>query len=674
MAELLGALVATGFLTAVWMMLVRGIYSAPARIITACSLSLLTVTVLAGFGKADGGSPKFEAAFALYALPQIIILALLLWRSGKMPAANRPASSPVVERAAPSEGSTLTERDLTELNSAAISSALGLREEKQWQQAQEPEDDEPFEVAPPAPTPRRPRSGNLFAQHWRGQYSLGVSYWGINVLVQFLTLGITTGLALLFSPEKGYEPLAIFSFGVLNWLVVLLLTVWQVVGLWRSANSHADNQRMLRRTSFWARAAQFLAVVAVLQTASLFVRVALPQIGETYRIAFQNDPDIPSSQLTLLEGGTEISLVGGIKYGLTSDLKTILNAAPNVKVIHLTSPGGRIAEAKKAFALIRERQLDTYVSSECSSACTLLFGAGRERKLLDGARLGFHSASFPGATAADLESSNADWSALLRGAGIDGLFLRRAFNVSPMDMWYPNNNELLQANVVTGLTNGSGFATSGQEAVPTIDEVRSQLRASSPIFDAIELVDTEGAKSIYDAVRKATVENTDLVTLQRQIRAISISIVSRHYPLADDAVLVDLANLLADTYADLLGKEPELCFVYASGIGDMEMAYGQISAALQDREKEINEAVLRSSQSRAKPSASRMDAISDEVSTKLREGLSDAQLEVLGTQPSAIQRKDYGQYCIAAIVYFRSIAGLAVPAAGDMMRELFANR
>jgi hypothetical protein len=194
------------------------------------------------------------------------------------------------------------------------------------------------------------------------------------------------------------------------------------------------------------------------------------------------------------------------------------------------------------------------------------------------------------------------------------------------------------------------------------------------MFDAIELVDPDGAKSIYETVRKATVENTDVATLQRQIRTISTSIVSRHYPLADDAVLVDLANLLADTYADLLEKGPELCFIYASGIGDMEMAYSQISAALQDREKEINEAVLRSSRSRAKPGEARMDAISEDVATRLRDGLSDAQLEVLGNQPDTIQSKDHGQYCIAAIVYFRSVANLAAPAAGDMMRELLANR
>ena len=232
---------------------------------------------------------------------------------------------------------------------------------------------------------RRQVRSNFFAQYWRGEFSLGASYWGVNFLVNLALVTLAGTLTVLFSPEEGFEPVSIFFFTFLLWLGLAVLVVWQLVGLWRSASRDVRRKCQANKYAFWAGAAQLAAMLGVLQSLNSFTQNAAPQIIELYRIAFQGDPDIPSNELKLLSGGTELSVFGGIKYGLSNDVERLLNAAPEVSVVHLTSSGGRIAEANKLFKLIKERGLNTYVSNECSSACTLIFAAGTQRSLLEGA-------------------------------------------------------------------------------------------------------------------------------------------------------------------------------------------------------------------------------------------------------------------------------------------------
>jgi hypothetical protein len=79
MAELFGAfciqLIITGGL---WKLFQRWNDSVPG-ILTASCLALFIATVVAGFGRADGRDPVFGEAFAVYVIPQLIVLLLLLW-------------------------------------------------------------------------------------------------------------------------------------------------------------------------------------------------------------------------------------------------------------------------------------------------------------------------------------------------------------------------------------------------------------------------------------------------------------------------------------------------------------------------------------------------------------------------------------------------------------------
>ena len=70
------------------------------------------------------------------------------------------------------------------------------------------------------------------------------------------------------------------------WAVLLLLTVWQQVGIWRSAGKHQSRGG----TAFWAGAAKFMVVLGVLGSASVFLTKGVPQINELTKLAFGDDP------------------------------------------------------------------------------------------------------------------------------------------------------------------------------------------------------------------------------------------------------------------------------------------------------------------------------------------------------------------------------------------------
>lgn len=203
-----------------------------------------------------------------------------------------------------------------------------------------------------------------------------------------------------------------------------------------------------------------LALGALLATTASAAPVGKAEAAE------RDDANVPAYVLKLLPDGRALSLVGGIRFGLARDLDRALAASPGIKTIYLTSPGGRLAAAEEAAEFITRRGLNTYVPGECSSACTRVFVAGKRRTLLNGARLGFHSANFtnpmplPGAMR---WLANQVSIGEYIGAGVDRGFMERALSIAPKNVWYPSAGVLLAAHVITGVTDGLDFGVSGYE-------------------------------------------------------------------------------------------------------------------------------------------------------------------------------------------------------------------
>jgi hypothetical protein len=144
---------------------------------------------------------------------------------------------------------------------------------------------------------------------------------------------------------------------------------------------------------------------------------------------------------------TVLRVTGEFTDGIAEAVEQSLAANRSVRIVVFESPGGDIEEALRIGRDIKQNGLETGVATECSSACTYSFVAGRERILLRGGQLGFHACQksvwFVGC-------ENQRYSSYLAASGIDEAFIRRALSVAPSDVWYPKPEELLAAHVVTG--------------------------------------------------------------------------------------------------------------------------------------------------------------------------------------------------------------------------------
>ena len=220
------------------------------------------------------------------------------------------------------------------------------------------------------------RFNNFIARNWRGEFSLGTTYWLFGFLGNLFAGVLAIAVMAAFQSDGGYEPRTIFATILLVWVGIVTIAVWQTVGVWRSADRHIKARVLLGKKSPWAGLAKLAVCFGILRLAGTFLTSGWPQLWETGRMSFLDDPDIPAYSIRVMRNGTEAEITGGFKYGLTDDFVKILNASRQIKVVHLDSLGGRIGEAEKLNEVIRSKNLDTYVSSKCMSACLQAARAG----------------------------------------------------------------------------------------------------------------------------------------------------------------------------------------------------------------------------------------------------------------------------------------------------------
>ncbi|MGI6854558.1 hypothetical protein [Mesorhizobium sp. 1B3] len=505
-------------------------------------------------------------------------------------------------------------------------------------------------------------AGNFFVRHWRGELSLGVAYWVVNLLVFGAALLVSEAMVAFVSTDTSPGVALVVTF--LGWAALILIVVWQIVGLWRSASAHERRQQSQNKTRFWAVMAKVMAVVGALQALGNVATTAIPQISELHEIAIEGDPSISDGEFKILAGGTELSFAGGIKYGVAAELERILKTAPDIRVLHLTSEGGRLQEAIKLFRLVVEHGLETYVSNECASACTLVFAAGKRRWLSDAARLGFHPAVFPGFGDKELREANEEWMAGFEDTGIDAGFVNKVLALPPQEMWYPTVDELLRAKIVTDIDAGENFQTSGNEAMPTLAEIEAIARENHRLIDALHELAPDLAREIYVKLRKELVAGTlSRDTLDRLDLAVEKAIMA-YLPLADDEVLVDFAALTASRLSWMLTHGAATCFEHTQSGGLPDLVLTQ---ELKTRTVEIYEKILRTVKERPVPDPAILDAA---VANAIEAIPDDRWLVYLDTSRD-IRPNEYEAFCRGGIAFFQAIAGLPREQAAAVMRDMY---
>ncbi len=226
------------------------------------------------------------------------------------------------------------------------------------------------------------RRSNYLVRHWRGQLSLGVSYW-VNGVLLSIVLGLGVFLSVLSAVFRLGTPLFIALFddtlappgidlqtgaiaGLLFIALLAAITLWQLVGIWRSASNNA------RKTGrwFWPRVAKVLVVLYLLGTTF--------QIGTTGSnlasvLGALEGPDF-SHYVIERRGGSDLVLSGAINERSVGDVIGALDD-PSITILRITSQGGLVDPAHRLGRYIRDNDVTVIAEGECVSACVMVLAA-----------------------------------------------------------------------------------------------------------------------------------------------------------------------------------------------------------------------------------------------------------------------------------------------------------
>lgn len=302
-------------------------------------------------------------------------------------------------------------------------------------------------------SPRAPRlPSSPVGRLWRGDLHLLAS---VGSLLVWLAAVLWAGLAVDAAPIVRFPRLVALAIVGL-WITWPIGTVAGLIGVWRS--TRRDALHALWRPFAWLARAGILAGWAL---AALVAAVVGPDIlRDDVPLAFGRS-ERERYALRVLRGGTELEFSGEMGFGLTDDVRSALDANPQVRILHLDSGGGRVMEERRLSALVRERRLATYVASECQSACVGVLAAGEPRLLGRDAVIGLHRASPRWGDRRGPRAVDRRGVERLVALGVDKAFAEQGAATPYEEMWRPSHREVFDARLATRYARDDEVAISG---------------------------------------------------------------------------------------------------------------------------------------------------------------------------------------------------------------------
>ncbi|ALM82094.1 ATP-dependent Clp protease proteolytic subunit [Bordetella sp. N] len=469
-----------------------------------------------------------------------------------------------------------------------------------------------------APTAAVPRRGNYFLRHWRGQLSLWVTFWinGFVFGLLFLCLHAYVSLSM-----KGTAPLQWLSLESVAALALGLLgLLWWGVGMWRCADR--------RLAGGWARKRALMVQIMLVCLAWLTLEIGTTMpwgpVKDLALLSIGKDVLGGDLQVKPAPDGKSVILVGFLHLGAAERARQALDAAPQAKTVVLSSPGGRLQEGELLANLVKARGLDTYVDEYCASACTYAFLAGHERAATPNARIGFHRPFSPfGGKAIDLLASE-DMMDRYREAGLPDWFIKRIADTPSETVWYPTQQQLVDAKVVTRMSLGGEANRYG-----LLKDKDSLLRIvrREPIFQAYDrrfpgTIDRAVAQGW--AVQQRGGNDGEIMTAMRGVVAASLPGLLQE---TDVPGLERFSRLVLSELNAARAVSPQACVQVTEGSLDITMA---LPPAIAEEEVAVVTQLLdapptRSPAPRGKTAREAMRAVSGAMPASLRDALTDEQ-------------------------------------------------
>lgn len=386
--------------------------------------------------------------------------------------------------------------------------------------------------------------GGFLSRHFNGDYSLGRSYW-VHVFL-LSTLGSMAVFSLLpvLGPALSATHLSLALLAGLAFMAAIW--VWGVIGTWRSADKH----RARGGRALWAGLARIAIVLGVLRSVGDVITL-MPVVWEHAKVAFGEQPG-EAVQLVVRADGKSLLLRGGINDHTAAALDQALSQAPQVTTVVLESAGGWIRQGRLIGKVIARRGLDTYVETECTSACTIAFLAGKDRAIAPKARLGFHAfRGIGGVKSWDTEQ------AVYGESGLETRFIQRIAATPSHSVWYPDPGELLGQRVITRRSMGGETA-----ALATTTKSRGEVREAFLQHGTYSLI-AERYPARFDAIVDAAWGAMQQRKIDREVFAAArtelASLSKGLLAASSDATLLSFVVLMADQAQALQPTAPDLC-------------------------------------------------------------------------------------------------------------------
>jgi GYF domain 2 len=519
----------------------------------------------------------------------------------------------------------------------------------------------PVSAPPPAMSNAAHAQSGYFVRHWRGELSLAMAYWASGILANLL-IRSTDGAFDFFAERNDFSPAPYAALSIAVALFGFVLTVWLFVGIWRSASCHKSRGGRI----VWAWVAKTLVVGGVIATTALYALVTVPEISENVRTALGVD-ESNAHAFRLLGDGTELEFSGPITIGTAGDFARILDAAPQVKVLHLSSPGGLTGEADRIAQKVAKRGLITYVSDECSSACTDIFLAGRERFVGTRAKLGFHRASYGNSVSYRAYTLARQEREHLLSLGIPSDFAEKVVARVGNSIWFPTHDELLRAHVISGVAERGRFADTRTSA--DIEKTLVQVPIYASMKETAPKIFGDLVDSVAQESEGGATNGEILATAQEQLS----ELINRLLPRAPDRLVLEEASIFIGYLDRLKSIDPESCAAVADADGaELKIDLHRQFPDLGKRELALRETIIISTDpDRPVPSASAVEADLKRVFDKMQKqfGADADLLDKDGLKPT-----EYKRYCEVMAAFYREVTRLPATRAADVLRHLYSER
>ena len=488
---------------------------------------------------------------------------------------------------------------------------------------------------PESPEPRL----NYLLQHWYGLLPLPRAYW---VNTYLLGLGMQIANRVLDSTIVITSLLGSAAYIISFWLITLVVTLWQFVGVWRSASIHKGRG--------WAIVAKCVVVLSVTVSWVILYRTGLPQMQEAVSMV-SGDSKFEDFKVTVLPSGKEVEFHGGFKLGAAKKLSEVLASTPYVTTIHIDSFGGRLAEALEMAKIIKEKNLNTYTGNICASAAVIPFLAGKERIARQDAMIGFHSITFAGERN---EAGQIFFAKILKDAGVSQAFITRV--TKSHEFTYPQHSELLKERILTTTKFGQQGLGTRDLSKHNIDAFRKDTLEVS-MYAALSSLKGYDFEVALQAGFKRLTDGGTLVSGATELNALLLSTVAERWSLATDDALLKWAEYIIDLIENNMELNPKAVLQQCNNDPSANMEGPGILKFLPKypvkRQQDLYAALLSGST----PVTEKMKESGKQSVENVFSQFTAGEIDLISQTPLPKDPKDYLYACKLNLKYMRLIRG-----------------